>query len=145
MTCRLGSCRADSYRVIIRDRTGPEVVELDFTALQWDRRLDDVSEAVVTIPPGAGCCGKLAEVFPWRHELAISRDGQEASVTVTYLIAETGSDPVIAGVLGLKDATTTGVMDPDSLKELTGDDHTTDAQSEIPRAKALAQAILAKS
>lgn len=77
MTCRLGACKADSYRVIIRDRSGPEIAELDFTQLDWSRTLDAVSEATVQVPAGAACCGKLADVWPWRHELAISRDGDE--------------------------------------------------------------------
>lgn len=95
MTCRLGACRADSYRVIVRDRTGPEIVELDFSQLQWDRRLDDVSEATVTIPPGASCCGKLADVYPWRHELAISRDGDEVWTGPVQIIADCTSGIVL--------------------------------------------------
>lgn len=75
MACRLGSCKADSYRVVVRDRTGPEIVELDFEQLDWDRRLSGISEATVQIP--AGCCDRLADVWPWRHELAINRDGEE--------------------------------------------------------------------
>lgn len=75
MACRLNSCRADSYRAVVRDRTGPEIAELEFTQLDWDRRLNAVSEATVQIP--ARCCGRLANIEPWRHELAISRDGEE--------------------------------------------------------------------
>lgn len=75
MACRLGQCTAGDYRVIVRDRTGPEIVELDFEQLDWERQLDAVSEATVQLP--RGCCGKLAGLEPWRHELAISRDGEE--------------------------------------------------------------------
>lgn len=95
MTCRLGACRADSYRVIVRDKTGPEIVELDFTQLQWDRRLDDVSEATLTIPPGADCCGKLADIWPWRHELAISRDGDEVWTGPIRVIADCTSGMIV--------------------------------------------------
>src|ERR1700755_3341416 len=85
MVCRLGSCRADSYRVIIRFRKfpissggwsgGQEVTELDFTQLTWERKLNGISEATVQLT--AGCCGRLGDVWPWLHELAISRDGEE--------------------------------------------------------------------
>lgn len=75
MACRLGQCTADAYRVIVRDRNGSEITELDFTQLDWDRRLDEVSEAVVQLP--ADCCGELKDIWPWRHELSISRDGEE--------------------------------------------------------------------
>lgn len=76
VACRLGQCTSDAYRVIARDRfTGQEVVELDFSQLDWDRRLNDVSEATVQMPPG--CCGKIAMLRPWRHELSISRDAVE--------------------------------------------------------------------
>lgn len=102
MTCRLGACRADSYRVIIRDRTGPEIVELDFTRLQWDRRLDDISQAEVSILPGADCCGKLGGIYPWRHELAISRDGDEVWAGPVRVVADCVSGIVVqaSDVLG---------------------------------------------
>lgn len=77
MTCRLGTCNADDYRAVIRDRTGPEILELDFQSLEWNRNLNDISEATVTMPPGADCCGKYGEIQPWRHELAISRNSDE--------------------------------------------------------------------
>lgn len=84
MACRLGACRADSYRVTIRFRKfpdgtgGQEVAELDFTQLDWERKLNGISEATVQLT--AGCCGRLGDVWPWRHELAISRDGEEVWV-----------------------------------------------------------------
>lgn len=73
MACRLGACSASDYRVVVGDRSGPDLVELDFTTLKWGRVLGDVSEAQVTVP--AHCCGKLGEVWPWRHELRIFRNG----------------------------------------------------------------------
>jgi hypothetical protein len=100
MACRLGSCRADSYRVIVRDRSGPEIAELDFSALEWDRRLDDISEAKVTVPPS--CCGKLADIWPWRHELAVSRDGEEVWAGPVRVIANCTSGIILTAsdVLG---------------------------------------------
>lgn len=108
MTCRLGACRADSYRAIIRQRPysagrgGQEIAELDFTQLQWGRVLNDVSEATVQLPPNADCCGKLADVYPWAHELAISRDGDEAWTGPVRIIADCTSGMVIkaSDVLG---------------------------------------------
>lgn len=75
MACRIGECTANSYRVVVRDREGPELGELKFEQLDWDRRLDDVSEAKVQVP--ASECGILTDIEPWRHELSISRDGVE--------------------------------------------------------------------
>lgn len=93
MACRLGACRADSYRVIVRDRTGPEIIELDFTQLDWDRRLDDVSEATVQVP--SSCCGKLGDVWPWRHELAVSRDGDEEWAGPIQVIANCANGGIV--------------------------------------------------
>lgn len=86
MGCQLGACRADDYRVTIGDRFGPDVVELDFTQLQWGRVMDDMSEAQVVVP--ASCCGKLANVWTWRHELRISRRGVSQWVGPITAIAD---------------------------------------------------------
>jgi SNF2 family DNA or RNA helicase len=43
----------------------------------------------------------------------VYRDGQLEPCVAYYLVAEEGSDPVIADVLGLKDAQATGIIDPD--------------------------------
>lgn len=75
MACRLGSCALGDYRAIIRDRSGSEILELDFEQLDWERKLSSVSEATVKIP--ASCCGKLGGVRSWRHELSIARQGEE--------------------------------------------------------------------
>jgi hypothetical protein len=74
MGCELG-CNPD-YRVLITDRcAGSTLMEVEFSELKWGRVLDGISEAQVTVP--AGCCGKLADIEPWRHELHIIRDGAE--------------------------------------------------------------------
>lgn len=53
----------------------------DMTALSWQRRLNDVSEAHITIAlngtSSEECCGLAATVNPWEHELSIYRDGTE--------------------------------------------------------------------
>lgn len=55
------------------------------------------------------------------------RDGQAEPCTAYYMVADEGSDPVIADVLGIKDAQATGIVDPDAAGEpiLTGasEDH----------------------
>jgi len=43
----------------------------------------------------------------------VYRDGQQEPCVAYYLVADEGSDPVIADVLGLKEAQATGVIDPD--------------------------------
>lgn len=54
------------------------------THAQWDRRLDDISEAEVTIDltgdTNYTCCECLNEAEPWCHELHIWRDGEEVWV-----------------------------------------------------------------
>ena len=75
MACMLGLCRLDDYRATIADRDGQTVMELDFVRLDWQRVLDAVSVAHVVVPPN--CCGKLKDVWPWRHELHISRAGEQ--------------------------------------------------------------------
>lgn len=67
---------------------------------------------------------------PKVHEQNIGRvyrDGQKEPCVAYYLVADEGSDPVIADVLGLKEAQSTGIVDPDRTGEpiLVGaaDDH----------------------
>jgi len=47
------------------------------TGLKWGRKLDDFSEASITVTKsraGADCCGKLGDTHVWGHELRIVRD-----------------------------------------------------------------------
>jgi SNF2 family DNA or RNA helicase len=57
----------------------------------------------------------------------VYRDGQKEPCVAYYLVADEGSDPVIADVLGLKEAQATGIIDPDraGVPHLVGaaDDH----------------------
>lgn len=57
----------------------------------------------------------------------VHRDGQAEPVAAYYLVAEEGSDPVIADVLGIKEAQARGIRDPNAPSEavLVGaaDDH----------------------
>ena len=47
----------------------------------------------------------------------LHRDGQEESVMAYFLISESGSDPVVADVLGLKRAQLDGIRDPGGRKD----------------------------
>lgn len=62
--------------------------------LQWDRRLNEISQARVEVALTgdaiSACCACLAEAEPWCHELHIWRDGEEQwvgpirKITYTY-------------------------------------------------------------
>lgn len=49
-----------------------------------------------------------------QNEGRVFRDGQPEPVTVFYLVAEDGSDPIVSEVLGLKRGQIEGVRDPDA-------------------------------
>lgn len=90
MSCTLGSCFADSYRVTIRDRTGVEILELtDCDQIDYDRRLNDRSEATVSGLINAECCERLDKVRTWRCDLAIARDGEEVWVGPIRVVPNT--------------------------------------------------------
>lgn len=46
----------------------------------------------------------------------LHRDGQESNVTAFYLLSDEGSDPIVAGILGIKGAQSTAITDPDLLQ-----------------------------
>jgi hypothetical protein len=76
MACSLGLCRADDYRITIVDRpTGTTLLEVQPETVEWSRELDGISRASVRLP--SNCCGALADVRTWRHELHISRAGEQ--------------------------------------------------------------------
>lgn len=65
----------------IQDKcNGPRLCELsDVTSLQYDRRLDDISQAFVEVAisgdSDSPCCSCLGDVEPWCHVLTIVREG----------------------------------------------------------------------
>jgi hypothetical protein len=69
-----------TYAVHVLTRGGHELVAVDlpWTALSWNRDLDDTTTAGVsgTVGLDSVCCGQLAGVHAWRHELAIYRNGE---------------------------------------------------------------------
>jgi len=86
----------------------------------------DAQVLVMSLRAGAGLDGLQAVcstvVFgeldwsPGVHEQCagrLHRDGQKDSVVAYYLVSDSGSDPVIADTLGLKQEQIAGVMDPE--------------------------------
>jgi hypothetical protein len=57
---------------------GQSYAELSgFTSLDWDRRLDETSEAHVTIPVTPECCAVLGGLRTWHYGIIIYRDGKQ--------------------------------------------------------------------
>jgi hypothetical protein len=69
------------YTAQIWTRGGSSLLfaSLPVSSCRWDRRLDDTSEASVTLA-GLGrsqeCYDAIRNAKPWKHELALARDGQ---------------------------------------------------------------------
>lgn len=108
----------------------------------------DAKALIMSLRAGAGLDGLqgvcrtvvFAELdwSPAVHEQAIGRvhrDGQKDPVVAYYLVADSGSDPIVSDVLGLKRAQLDGVRDPNA--ELV-----TRSQSDPDRIKRLAQDFL---
>jgi SNF2 family DNA or RNA helicase len=85
----------------------------------------DVKVLIVSLRAGAGIDGLqrvnrtvVVGELDWSPQVHTQnigrsyRDGQHDPVLAYFLVAEEGSDPVIADVLGLKEAQATGIMDP---------------------------------
>lgn len=72
----------------------------------------------------------------------LARDGQKSPVTAVYLYAGGGSDPVIAGILGVKNQQSEGIVEQRTLADVEGQ---SSEQVETSRAYTLAKAILSKS
>lgn len=64
-----------SYRVMVQERCGAQFVcELrEVSGLSFNRVLNEISEATVEVSMN-GCCDCLANVDPWKHEVAIYRN-----------------------------------------------------------------------
>lgn len=72
MTAGCGTHTADIF-----DRYGALVAHCnDLTAVVWNRSLNDVSSAQVTVSPSGDCCERLRNVTTWRHKLVIWRNGR---------------------------------------------------------------------
>jgi hypothetical protein len=67
------------YEVLITFRgNGPALGSFEPESVTWGRSMDDYSEARIQFP--GQCCGKLAEVRSWAHEIHLLRDGEEVWV-----------------------------------------------------------------
>ena len=71
---------AQDYQATLHYQGGRQLfTQLDgLTALSWGRKLDDYSEASVTVAKrdaSAGCLHQAGRAQPWAHELTIYRDG----------------------------------------------------------------------
>lgn len=82
-----GKLGCGEYVVRIQDRGGDPVrTELEWQSLSYGRKVDDMSDARVTV--GADgladeeCCQALSGLQAWKHEISIWRDGVEAWVGV---------------------------------------------------------------
>lgn len=97
----VGRLGCGTYDVFVTQRCGAGIscVLEDIVDLHYERKLDAISEAKVTINLGGDtsytCCQCLAEVEPWCHELHIWRDGEEAWVGPITKIAYSYSKVII--------------------------------------------------
>jgi len=69
---------ASAYTAVIRARGGRRTIGVidNVTGIEWDRRIDEPSQATVTVATsglGSACCGMLSKVRAWGHELALFR------------------------------------------------------------------------
>lgn len=77
----VGKLGCSQHVAYITDKcNGPRLCELlDLSSVTYDRRLDDISEAVVEIPISGDvenpCCACLGDIEPWCHVLTIVREG----------------------------------------------------------------------
>lgn len=70
------------------------------------------------------------------------RDGQADSVNAIYCTIDAGSDPIVAGVLGIKDEQSSGIVDG---TEVTDADTILDAATEGSRIKAMAEEFVRRN
>lgn len=109
----------------------------------------DARVLIVSLRSGAGLDGlqkvcRIAVVgeldwSPAVHEQCIGRvyrDGQPDPVTAYFLLADTGSDPIVADVLGIKKSQSDGIREPDG-KIYEG-------RTDANMVRELAQSVLAK-
>ncbi len=72
-----------AYDVVAQPRGGGGSILgiVPWTAITWERVLDDTSSARVTLDlADPRCCTLMRDLRPWRHELSVRRDGAEVWV-----------------------------------------------------------------
>lgn len=68
-----------AYEAYVLTRGGGAIVaQIEWTSLSWARVLDDTSQATVMMD--RACVQSVAQARPWRHELAVYRDGEQVWV-----------------------------------------------------------------
>ncbi|WP_170172521.1 SNF2-related protein [Hymenobacter rigui] len=121
-----GPQKQESVRKFLEGET-----DLFIISLRSGAGLDGLQERCKTV-----VFGEL-DWSPKVHEQLIGRadrDGQQHQVTAFYLVSESGSDPVIINMLGLKSSQSSGIVDP--LQEVAPQ------HSDESRIKVLAQHYL---
>lgn len=137
--------------------TGEETVTEKETAVARfcdSQRADATPLLIMSLRSGAGldglqysgCSVVVFAELDWapavhqQDESRVHRDGQPNPVMAYYMVADSGSDPVISDVLGLKEAQLTGIIDPHAAKTMP----VPDQEAIQRRMKRLAAAYLAK-
>lgn len=70
-----------NYVVMVQNRGGGQFFcNLQFTQLDFNRVLNEISTASCTVPLKLGCCECMADINPWQHELAIWRNNKQVWV-----------------------------------------------------------------
>lgn len=73
-----------SYEVVITYRgNGASLGSFEPEKVTWSRARDTWTEARIDFPPN--CCGSLAQVRSWSHEVHLYRDGEECWVGPVYV------------------------------------------------------------
>lgn len=79
-----GTLGCGSYVVRVQNRGGANPVEIAWETLSYGRKVDDMTDARVTIGVDGladeRCCLALSSLRAWEHEISIWRDGVEAWV-----------------------------------------------------------------
>src|SRR5690625_7682201 len=68
-----------THRAAIFDRCESiKVADLDdVISGEWERLLDNASQATVEVGRNGDCCRALDQIVPWRHELGVWRDDEQ--------------------------------------------------------------------
>lgn len=82
-----GPLGCGEHRVLLQERGGGDILtELPWDTLRYGRKLDEISEANVSVGLAGvrddDCCWALGNLQAWEHELAIWRDNTEVWVGV---------------------------------------------------------------
>jgi len=70
-----------TYTVMVQPRCGGSFTcQLPIATLAYNRILNNISQAQITVPLRGACCECLAAVNPWQHELNVFRNGESVWV-----------------------------------------------------------------